>query len=58
LSWMEHGYIIDRLLSMSQNKPKNIKFEHLWFVGQKLGCEGFQNYIMDKLRISDPVQSG
>jgi hypothetical protein len=57
LCWVEHGYFIDRLLSISQNES-DIGLEHLWFAGERLGSPGFQNYIMERLRISDPVQCG
>jgi hypothetical protein len=55
-SWMQHGYLIDRVLSMSQSES-DTGLEHLWVVGHYLESPAFQNYIMETLRISGPVQS-
>jgi hypothetical protein len=59
LSWMQHGYFIDPLLSISENESNiDVELEHLWVAGHQLESPGFQNYVMERLRTSDGAQAG
>lgn len=57
VSFLHAGLIIDAFDSLIMTVEHN-SVEALWYVGQWLRSPYFQNYILENLRISEPVKSG